>query len=89
MNPDVYAGKAQDAMMLVLQISSPVLIAGVIVGVTIGLIQALTQIQDQTLPQAVKLLAIILLVIWLGPAFGQKVANEASAALDMFPFVTR
>lgn len=89
MNPDVYASKAQDAMLLVLQICSPLLIAGVIIGVTIGLIQALTQIQDQTLPQAVKLLAILLLVIWLGPTFGQKIAAETSAALDSFPFVTR
>jgi type III secretion protein S len=89
MNPDPYASRAHDAMMLVLQITGPILVAGVIVGVTIGLFQALTQIQDQTLPQAVKLLVIIILLIVLGPAFGQMIAHEASLSLDQFPFVTR
>jgi type III secretion protein S len=89
MSLDIYANKAHDAMLLVLQITSPLLLTGVIVGVTIGLLQALTQIQDQTLPLAVKMLAIIFMLILLGPLFGQKVASEASQALDSFPFVTR
>jgi type III secretion protein S len=89
MNPSPYATKAHDAMLLVLQITGPILVAGVIAGVTIGLVQALTQIQDQTLPQAVKMLVIIILLIVLGPAFGQMIANQASLALDQFPFITR
>jgi type III secretion protein S len=89
MNPDPYAVKVHSAMMLVLQVTGPILVAGMIVGLTIGLIQALTQIQDQTLPQAVKMLAIIILLILLGPAFGKMIAHEASLALDEFPFLTR
>ena len=89
MNPDPYATKTHDAMILVLQITAPVLIVGVIIGVIIGLIQALTQIQDQTLPQAVKLLAIIAVLILLGPVFGREIAHQASLVLDEFPFGTR
>jgi type III secretion protein S len=86
---DAYITKTQDAIMLVLTISAPVLLVAVIVGLTIGLLQALTQIQDQTLPQAVKLLAILVMVVLLGPVFGGQVVRQASAALDEFPTLTR
>jgi type III secretion protein S len=89
MNSEIYAERTNDAMMIMLQISGPVLLAGVVVGVTIGLIQALTQIQDQTLPQAVKMLTIILMLVFLGPAFGQKIYEEAQQVLNEFPHVTR
>ncbi len=86
---DAYITKTQDAIMLVLTISAPVLLVAVIVGLTIGLLQALTQIQDQTLPQAVKLLAILVMVVLLGPVFGGQVVRQASAMLDEFPTLTR
>ena len=39
----------RNAIWLVIQLSAPVLIVGLVVGVCIGLLQALTQIQEQTL----------------------------------------
>jgi type III secretion protein S len=53
------------------------------------LIQALTQIQDQTLPQAVKLVVVLVLMILLGPVLSQQVANQASGIFDAFPAMTR
>ena len=78
-----------DALLLVLIASTPVLLVAVIIGVSIGLIQALTQIQDQTLPQAVKLIVTLVVVIMLGPFFAQSVADHTSRILDDFPSLTR
>jgi len=40
---------ARAALMLLLTIAGPMLIASLIIGVAIGLVQALTQIQEMTL----------------------------------------
>ncbi len=51
---------AQQAMLITMQISAPVLLVGLIVGVAIALIQALTQIQEITLVFVPKIMAIFL-----------------------------
>ena len=59
------------AMELVLYLSMPAIIAATVVGLIVGLFQALTSIQEQTLPHAFKLIAIMFAVAatvrWLGP----------------------
>ncbi len=77
------------ALMLVLITSAPVLLTAVVLGVLVGLLQALTQIQDQTLPQAVKLIATLVIIMLLGPLFAQGIAEQTSTILDEFPLVTR
>jgi type III secretion protein S len=89
MTPDILFAKLNAALVTVLIVSSPALIAAVVVGVLVGLIQALTQIQDQSLPQAVKLIVVLVILILLGPMLGQQVVNQASMALDEFPVMTR
>lgn len=86
---DVLLVKVNSALMTVLITSAPVLLAAVVIGLAVGLIQALTQIHDQTLPQAVKLIATLLIVMLLGPMFARGIANQASTALDEFPVLTR
>lgn len=66
------------AMILVLQLSLPVIIAATAVGLIIGLIQALTQIQDQTLPHAVKLLAVGGVIIILGGGLSMRLVSFAT-----------
>ena len=77
------------ALMTVLITSAPILLTAVVLGILVGLLQALTQIQDQTLPQAVKLIATLLIIMTLGPLFAQGIADQASTLLDEFPIVTR
>ncbi|MCK5727237.1 MAG: type III secretion system export apparatus subunit SctS [Thiotrichaceae bacterium] len=59
------------ALELVLYLSMPILIVATVVGLIISLLQALTSIQEQTLPHAFKLVAIIVAISvtirWLGP----------------------
>ncbi len=49
---------AQQAMLISIQISLPVLLVGLFVGVAIALVQALTQIQEITLVFVPKIVAI-------------------------------
>lgn len=51
---------AQEAIMIAIQISAPVLLVGLVVGVSIALLQALTQVQEITLVFVPKIMAIFL-----------------------------
>jgi type III secretion protein S len=89
MSHDVLLFKVQSALMTILYASAPVLIVAVVIGLLVGLIQALTQIHDQTLPQAIKLIAVLVLIMLLGPVFAQSVAEQAKSVLNDFPTLTR
>ena len=89
MYTDTLLVKVNNMLMTVLITSAPILLAAVVLGVLVGLVQALTQIQDQTLPQAVKLIATLLIIMMLGPLFGRNIAEQASTALDEFPVLSR
>lgn len=56
----------QRALILMMQLSMPVIIAATVVGLIVGLLQALTQIQDQTLPAAAKLIAVGAVILLVG-----------------------
>jgi flagellar biosynthesis protein FliQ len=58
---------AREAIIVVLEISAPVLLLGLLVGVAISLIQALTQIQEQTLAFVPKLIAIFVSLLLFLP----------------------
>lgn len=78
---------AAQAMELVLYLSLPAILAATVVGLIIGLLQALTSIQEQTLPHAFKLIAIMFAlaatVRWLGP----ELLLFAQNAFDQIPLI--
>jgi len=59
MEPQDAVDLGRQAAMIALVISSPVLLAGMVVGLVIGLIQALTQIQEQTVAFVPKIIAMV------------------------------
>ena len=69
MNENEIIDIAREAIMLVIQISLPVMMVGLFIGVAIALVQALTQIQEMTLVFVPKILGIFLAIfLWL-PGF--------------------
>jgi type III secretion protein S len=86
---DALLAKLNSALLSILWASSPILLAAVVIGVGVGLLQALTQIHDQTLPQAIKLVAALFILLLLGPLFARSIADQATTALDEFPVLTR
>lgn len=89
MGQDIFLTVMKDALMTVLLLSAPALLVAIVVGFGVGLVQALTQIQDQTLPQAIKLVAVMLVLLILGPLLASQVVNLAGQMLDNFPAWTR
>lgn len=66
---------ARAAMMLLLVIAGPMLVASLLIGVVIGLVQALTQIQEMTLTFVPKLLGIGLVMLLSLPMIGQALSG--------------
>jgi len=89
MHSELITAKVTSALLTVLLVSGPVLIAAVVLGLLIGILQAATQIQDQTLPLTVKLFTILIVLIVLGPLLAGQIVTQASSVLDEFPVLTR
>ncbi|SDU97035.1 type III secretion system export apparatus subunit SctS [Pseudomonas mucidolens] len=89
MGQDVFLSLMNQALMTVLLLSAPALAVAIVVGLGVGLLQALTQIQDQTLPQAVKLVAVLLTIVFVGPLLASQVIELGNQVLDNFPLWTR
>ena len=77
------------ALSLILLLSMPVLLIASVVGLLVGLLQAVTQIQDQTLPLAVKLIAVILSIVLMGPLLVGPLLEHTDQIYREFPTLTR
>ena len=53
------------ALMMALEISTPILAAGLLVGLVVSIMQAVTQIQEQTLSFVPKIAVMILVTVFL------------------------
>ncbi len=84
LDPDVIGLTAQ-ALLLTLLLSMPPIIAASAVGLLISLIQALTQIQEQTLPFAFKLIAVIISILLTARWMGIEIYNYSLAIMNQIP----
>lgn len=64
--PDVL-DYARDAIWVLLVVSTPVMLVGLVVGTVVALVQALTQIQEMTLAFVPKIVAIFLSLLLFMP----------------------
>ncbi len=70
---------ARSGIFLLLKLSGPLMIAGLVVGVVIALMQALTQIQEMTLVFVPKIIAVFLMLLLTLPFMGRAL----TAYMDM------
>lgn len=84
MTEDIFLSVMTDALWTVLLLSAPALLTAILIGFGIGLLQALTQIQDQSLPQSVKVIAIMLVLIFAGPLLVGQLTGLTDQILDNF-----
>jgi len=68
---------AQQALLLVVAVSLPVLGAAAAVGFAAAAFQAASQIQDPTLAHLPRVLAVVAALVLLGPWMGREVAAFA------------
>ena len=67
MNQEMVMDVGIEAIRVVLMVSAPILLLGLLVGLIVSIIQATTQIQEQTLSFIPKLVAIALALLIFGP----------------------
>jgi len=56
----------QEALLVAMKISAPILIASIVIGLVVAIFQAATQIHEQTLTFVPKVLVIALMLIAMG-----------------------
>lgn len=61
-------GLLHEAAMVVLRLSGPPLLAGLAAGIVMSLLQTITQINEQAVAFVPKLIAVVTVLLMLGPA---------------------
>jgi len=74
---------ARHTMMLVIQVSAPILVIGMVVGLIISLLQAVTQLQEQTISFVPKMIAMAVAAVIFLPWISTRLLDFAYA---MFSF---
>jgi flagellar biosynthesis protein FliQ len=72
----------REALVLVLLVSAPPLLAALAVGLAVGVLQAATQVQEPTLGVVPRLAAALAALGIAGPWIGARVTRFAQACLD-------
>lgn len=67
MSGDLVIQLAQQALMIVLLVSAPMLGLGLVVGLAVSVFQATTSIQEQTLAFIPKIIAVFIAILIFGP----------------------
>ncbi|MDO9162347.1 MAG: flagellar biosynthesis protein FliQ [Methylococcaceae bacterium] len=67
MTPEIVYQVGQDAVMMAVKLTAPVLIPSLLVGLVIAMFQAATQINESTLTFVPKLIVIGLVLMIMGP----------------------
>lgn len=82
MTPDAVMEIAHAAMIVVLTICGPLLLASLVIGISVGLLQALTQIQEQTLTFVPKLMVMGVVLLLSMPMIGRAMADFTQIVAD-------
>jgi type III secretion HrpO family protein len=82
MPPATLVRHAQEALLLVVAVSLPVLAVSAVVGMVVAAVQAASQIQDPTLAHLPRLLAVSVALAVLAPWMGHEIAAFAAHAFS-------
>ena len=81
-------GLVRDSVLQLLIISGPILLVSVIVGLAISILQATTSIQEQTLTFVPKILAMLGVLLLLGPWLGGSMIEFTRQLFESIPLMS-
>ncbi|HCK08457.1 flagellar biosynthesis protein FliQ [bacterium] len=87
MSPEFVVHLGKEAIFLMLLISAPMLIAGLVVGLGISILQAVTQIHEVTLTFIPKILAVSLALMVALPWMLQKMLDFMQLLMSRIPMM--
>jgi type III secretion HrpO family protein len=76
---------AYQGLLLILILSAPPILISMFFGLVVAIFQAATQIQEQTLSFTVKLVAVTLVLMLMGPWLGAAIMSLATNIFTKFP----
>ncbi len=85
----ILSNEIYNSLVAIMVLSGPFLVAAIGLGLALGLIQAVTQIQDQTVPQLVKIIALFMMVIGFSSYLALPLYDQTLHLFTMFPYLVR
>lgn len=89
MNPQVVLDLGSQALQLILLLSAPILIAGLIVGLLVSIFQAVTSIQEATLAFVPKIVVVFVALILFLPWMMRTMLSFTTSLLINLPLYGR
>lgn len=84
-NPEFYIAVAKKALIMVLVLTTPPVLAAMAIGLVISILQATTQIQEQTLTFVPKLVTVLAVLFFMGPQMLEQLVTFAHEVITGFP----
>lgn len=75
----------RDGVLQLVIIAAPILLVSIVVGLAISILQATTSIQEQTLTFVPKILAMLGVLLLLGPWFGTSMVEFTQRLFSSIP----
>ena len=85
MNQDIVVTLLQKMFVLVLELSTPVLVVGILVGLAVSIFQTITQIKESTLTIVPKIIAGVVALIVLMPWMMSLTIQTVNEFFNMIP----
>jgi flagellar biosynthesis protein FliQ len=76
---------SRSAIMMALLLGSPILFTAVAIGLIISIMQAVTQIQDQTISFVPKIIAMILMLVYVMPWMVSEMVEYSTDLIQNIP----
>ena len=82
MSADNVLAFTREGLLLVLWVTLPVVAVAVLTSLVVAVLQAVTQIQDQSIGQSIRLIAVMLALVVLAGLLGRNVLLFGERAFD-------
>ena len=76
---------AREALLMVMLLCGPPLLAALVVGLLVSLLQAMTQLQDVTIGFVPRLLAVLVVLAFLWPWMGEQLIDYSTTLYHDVP----
>lgn len=77
------------AMLVIIKLSLPILVGALLIGILVSIFQAVTQIHEMTLTFVPKILAVIVIAFFLGPWMLQTILDFTGDLFINIPLLVR
>lgn len=87
MTPDTVINVGQNALLILVMVSAPLLLSALAIGVLVGMFQAATQINEMTLSFIPKILVLVGALFAAGPWILDTLINYTRGLIQNIPFL--